>query len=142
MNIDNLLKELQETLDKEFKNNFTGMVLFGSYAKKTQKPNSDLDLILTFKRLPENKIERTELIYDIIDNLEDKYKIEINPITTQENELGKSILLLEICDYAKIIVDKNNKIKKLFKSITDDYKKGFVKKLWYGNKHLLKFENV
>ena len=142
-NIDIIIKKIEKKIEKKFNNNFTGLILFGSYARNEQKNTSDVDLIITFKELPSSKFKRLELIYDIIDYFEDKYKIEINPIICEEKELGKSILIIEISDYAKIIVDKNDKIKELFKSIQDDYENGLIKKLWYGNNsHLLKFENI
>ena len=137
MNINNLLKELQEALENDFKDNFTGLVLFGSYAKAAQKPNSDIDLILTFKKLPENRLDRLRLIEDVIDSIEDKYKIAINPIVSNEEKLQKTYLLIDIADYAKIIVDKNKKITTLFNSIKKDYKKGLAQKKKVGDHYIL-----
>ena len=142
MNINYLIEDLKNTLEKEFSDNFTGLVLFGSYAKGTQNKNSDVDLLITFKELPLEKIRRTELIYDLVDGFEDKYKVEINYILTCESEIGKSVLMVEIADYAKIIIDKNKILTNLFKSIEEDFKKKLVKKLQCGDSHILKFENV
>ena len=130
INIDKLLKELICELESEHKDNFTGLVLFGSYAKGTQTPKSDVDIILTFKKLNCNPQDYTDVVIKTTLEIEDKYKIDINPIVSIESKLAKTPLTLEIADYAKIIVDKNKDIKKLFDSIKQDYKEGFVKKIF------------
>ena len=106
--INKLLDELVFELESKFKENFTGMILFGSYAKGTQNKNSDLDIIITFKKLPENRLERMKLVENIINKIEDKYKIAINPIISNENKLEKTYLMIDIAEYAKILLDKNS----------------------------------
>lgn len=49
MKINSLLKELNNSLENKFKDNFTGLVLFGSYAKNKQNSSSYIDILLTFK---------------------------------------------------------------------------------------------
>lgn len=142
ININQLLKELISKLETKFQENFTGLVLFGSYAKGTPKANSDIDILLTFKQLPKERYERTKLISDFLLPFEEKHQIKINPIITQESNISKSILLIEIAEYAKIIIDKNEKISKLFQSIQDDYKNGYIKKTFRENYHVLIFEDV
>lgn len=141
-NISQLLKTLQNFLENNFKNNFTGLVLFGSYAKGTQNPTSDIDILITFKKLPKSRIERIELVEDLLNDLEDKYQIEINPIICEEKNLNKSFLMLDIAEYAKILVDKNKKITQLFSQIKKDYDKGFVRKISRGEYYVLNIENV
>lgn len=139
MNINSLLEELQESLEKEFKDNFTGLVLFGSYAKGTQKHTSDVDIIITFKKLPVKRAEKQEFISDFLLPFEEKYHVDINAKISQDNMINKTILFYEIVDYAKILVDKNNKIDRLFKRIKKDYEKGDVKKIYRDNYHIIQF---
>jgi predicted nucleotidyltransferase len=137
MNVENILNELKKNLEEEFKKNFTGLVLFGSFAKGTQKLNSDIDILLTFNNLPQSRTKRFRLIRPIIMQLEEKYDIYINPVIAQEDKLSKSHLLLDIAQYAKILLDKNGKIKKHFEDIKNDYKNGLVKKIVRDNHYVL-----
>lgn len=137
MNINTLLKELTESLENEFKDNFTGLVLFGSYAINKQKSTSDIDIFLTFKKLPNLRYERIKLISKFVDEIEEKYNIPINPIVSQEDKLQKSYFIIDIAEYAKILVDKNNKIHNIFQEIKKDYEKGLAKKKKVGNHYLL-----
>ncbi len=137
-----LLKELSLTLETKFKNNFTGLVLFGSYAKNKQKKNSDIDLLIIFNKLPKNRYKRSDLIVDIIINFNEKYDIDLAPILAEEKKLSKSILLIEIADYSQILLDKNNRIKSLFNKIEQDYINGYIKKIIKEDYHIVQFENV
>lgn len=142
MDINTLISDLKETLEKEFKTNFTGLVLFGSYAKATQNKNSDVDIIITFKKLPSGRYERTNLIVDIVIELESKYHVQISPIFCEDKEFNKSVLIIEIADYGKILVDKSKIISKIFESVKKDFEKGFVKKIIKSDHHVLEFKNV
>ncbi|MFW5704334.1 MAG: nucleotidyltransferase family protein [Nanoarchaeota archaeon] len=140
--INKLLTELKTELNSKHKENFTGLVLFGSYAKGVQNKNSDVDLIVSFKKLPKNRKEKISYLFDIIFPLEEKYGIEINPLVCESKNLKKTILATEISDYAKIIVDKKGFFKKLFDSIKNDFKEGIFEKIQRNSFHILKFKNV
>ena len=127
MNSTSIVEELRNKLNTI--SSFRGLILFGSYAKNKQKKTSDIDVIITFENLPKSIYQRDLLINDLIMGLEDKYLIEINPILADDNNLGKTPLMLEISDYAKIIEDKNSNIAQLFNSINKDYEEGYVKKI-------------
>lgn len=135
--LNKLLKELQSSLEVEFKDNFTGLVLFGSYARNEANNHSDLDLIITFKKLPSSRVKRMELLTDFLLEFENKYELEINAIISDENKISKTYLVLDIAEYAKIIIDKNNKITNLFNSIKKDYDVGLVKKIPTGDHYML-----
>ncbi len=136
INIDKLLKELICELETQHKDNFTGLVLFGSYAKGTQTEKSDVDIILTFKKLPKDQYLKSQLVIDTIIHFESKYFIEINPLVV--SKLSEVPLTIEIADYAKVIYDKTKTLKLFFKSILRKFKQGTYKKYYLpNNKHLL-----
>ncbi len=126
--INKLLKELELELENQFKDNFTGLVLFGSYAKGTQTKYSDIDILLTFKKLPKERLERQSLIMEILEPFEEKIHKTISFICLNEDNLKKTFLMADISEYAKIIKDDSGEIKKLFCSLKEDYKKGLIKK--------------
>lgn len=140
--VDKLLKELIVELELQFQDNFTGLVLFGSYAKGTQTQNSDVDILLTFRKLPKSRLERIELIEILLNKLEKKYKLPINPIIKEKSELELNFLFADIADYAKIIVDKTGEINKFMKEILLKYESGLIKKIISGNNYRIYIENV
>ena len=142
MNINQLLKDLKNTLENEFKDNFTGLILFGSYAKGTQNKKSDVDVIITFKKLPKSRYDRTDLIVDLAIDFESKYQVQLSPILCEDKEFNKSVLITEIADYGKVMVDKSKRISKIFESVKSDFEKGFVKKIVKSDHHVLEFKNV
>jgi predicted nucleotidyltransferase len=141
-NANEILEELNENLEFKFRNNYTGLILFGSYAKNTQTKKSDLDILITFKSLPKTRLQKIELAEDILNKLEDKHKIAINPIMKEEDKLKMNFLIADISEYAKIITDKNDKIKKIFEKTKNEYKKGHIKKITSGDHYRLYVKNV
>lgn len=53
--INKILNELKNSLKSKFKDNFTGLILFGSYAIGKKKKNRDLDIMILFNKLPKNR---------------------------------------------------------------------------------------
>jgi predicted nucleotidyltransferase len=137
MVIGKILNELGNNLENKFGDNFTGLVLFGSYARGTYKKNSDIDILIAFKELPEDRLLRLKMVEEILNILEDKYKIPINPIIINQENIQKTYLMADIADYAKIIIDKEDKIKNLFDNIKNDYNKGLIKKRNVGDHYML-----
>ncbi len=90
-----LIKEILEKLDHCIEGI---VIIFGSYAKGTQKKDSDLDLFIVGKQ---NKIK--------IKEIGEKYGIEINiksyPITVFHKEINDDILLKEIVENHLLIKD-------------------------------------
>lgn len=75
--------------------NLDKVILFGSYAKRTFMQNSDIDVAVIFSE----KDPKDELVViEIIDNLKNRYKKEIQPhyFTAKEFEEQKGKLLIEI----------------------------------------------
>ena len=137
-----ILSDLKKELKSRFKDDFTGLVLFGSYARNTQTKNSDLDILLIFDKLPPGRLERIRLVSGIIDPIEKKYKIDINPIIKLGKELKKTPLLMDIAEYAKILHDTNNSIKPVFDSIRKDYANGQIVKERCEDSYVLKVNNA
>ena len=136
-----LLDELKISLENKFDTNFEGLILFGSYAKGTANDNSDLDLLLVLNELPQSPIKKFDLIRDIIMNLENKYKININVISIKKSNLKLSPLLIDIAEYAKILADRNNAVKKFFEKIDKGYREKIFEKIVVGDHYMLKIEN-
>ncbi|MFW5704756.1 MAG: nucleotidyltransferase domain-containing protein [Nanoarchaeota archaeon] len=125
-----LLAQIKSKLEEKYGDDFTGLVLYGSYAKGKQHKYSDLDILVLFKfKVPINMVQRNKLVGDLFDDLEQEHRIAINPIISSDCQIGKTFLTIEIADYAKILVDKNNAITFLFNEIKNDYKEGRLKRI-------------
>jgi predicted nucleotidyltransferase len=140
--LNSLLNHLIKNLENKFKDNFTGLVLFGSYAKNEAKDNSDLDILITFQELNCRYVERFDLVLPFLIKLEKEFKIQINPIIKLEKEFTISFLLSEIGTTGKIYLDKNKKIKLFFSKIKKAYKTGFIKKIETQNNYKIQIQDV
>lgn len=139
--LDTLLNELIEELNKNFKDNFTGLVLFGSYAKGKATDYSDIDLLLTFKKFSCRYVERFDLILPILINIEKKYKIQLNPVIKQLNELTISFLLSEIFLSGIVHLDKTKDLLNFKSRLDKAIDSGLVKKIGVGENYKLLIEN-
>jgi len=137
MDVNKILYQVQEILNKKFKNNFLGLVLFGSFAKKTQTENSDLDILLIFKELPQNRIKKLDLIIPFISKIETEHNIEINFILKEDKNLKINFLIADIAEYAKIILDKTGTISRLFNEIKKNYELGNIRKILNNDHYML-----
>ena len=134
-----ILNQLVKELRNIFGENFSGLVLFGSYAKDRARKDSDLDILILLEKQVK---EPLNLIIDTFIEIEYKFRIDISPIFLYEENLVKSILLFELQDYAKILFDKNNSLHKIFNEIKMDYEIGNVEKILRKNYHIIQFKNV
>lgn len=81
------IRELTPTLQKEY--NVSTLEVFGSYIRKSQKRNSDLDLLVTFSKTP-NLIKFIELENFLSDRI--GIKVDLVMKDSIRPRLRKSIL--------------------------------------------------
>ena len=83
MDISALISDFNKSL-KNLYSDFNGIYLFGSRVKNTANENSDVDLILMFSKVDQNK--KLD-VYDIISDLMYKYDIFIDAKIMDEDML-------------------------------------------------------
>ncbi len=91
----NILRDFIYELTNTNLNNLSGVILFGSYAKRTQSNNSDIDVAVILKERNSND---ELIIAEITNSLNKRYKKEIQPhyYTLKEfKELGKKDRLVQ-----------------------------------------------
>lgn len=146
MNIKKSFESFIRKVLKEVKNYYglrlVSIVLFGSQARGTQRPDSDIDLLIIVKDLPKSRLKRSEEFSKIEKKLEkDLEKLRskgiytwINAIlkTPEEIEIG-SLLLLDMVEDAKILYDKNEFFKKRLQKLKVKLKELGAKREWRGN---------
>lgn len=121
--IHNFLDEYGYTKDK----NLEGVILYGSYQTKTNKKNSDVDLIIIYnsevemdamKEYKQYKNYNFENYERTLKNLYDR---------VDKDFLNYEDTMLSAIGYGEIIEDKNGKIKELQKYTLQKYKNGLPK---------------
>lgn len=122
-----VLEIIQKRCEKN--SNVVGLVVFGSFATNQHTNNSDLDIILSFKQLPQPIQERNKIVDEILQNVEEEYGVEINPILAHDSSIVISPLLIEIATYGKIILDKHSTFTTIFSTIQKQYSQNQFQKI-------------
>jgi len=101
----NLLTDFVAELRKRFGASVSSIVLYGSVARGTARKDSDVDVCIIFKKLPQSRYKRTLLIFPLLKELREResymtlyrdgYLPEISPLlyTKEEVQDTKPIFL-------------------------------------------------
>ena len=100
-------KNFISSLKRRLGENLISVVLFGSRARGDQKPESDWDLLIIAKNLPERFMQRYWFIKESLPT-EWRGIVSIIAKTPQEFEANLASLYLDIALDGKVIYDKNN----------------------------------
>jgi len=133
-----LLKELQ----KHYGERLFSVVVYGSVARGTHRPDSDLDLLIIVENLPKSSYDRFMEFLKIEEKLEPRLRrlrkkgiyTHISPVLKTPEEAKKvSLLYLDMTEDAKIIYDKDNFFRKILEELKEKLKKLGSKRIWRGN---------
>lgn len=137
-----LIQLLSEKIKTYYGDNLISVVLFGSQARGTPRPDSDIDLLIVLSRAPKGRLKRTEDFTELEETLEPYLQdlrrkgiyTYINPvIKTKEEILKGSPLLLDIVEDGKILYDKENFMKEVLTTLRDKLQKLGAKRVWHGS---------
>jgi predicted nucleotidyltransferase len=103
------LEEFVESCKKKFKENLISIVLFGSRVKGYAREDSDYDLLIIAKNLPDIK-ERLNLLEEEESKIWDKYKIKISSLLLEEEEIFSPVnpLLFGVLSSYKVLFGEEN----------------------------------
>lgn len=107
MNREKLFSELNENMSKLFGNKLKKIILYGSYAKRKQNKDSDIDFIVLVDDTEENLRRNKYRIADIMSKLSLSYNILVS-IT--EETYNRYIEYLEILPFYKNISEEGIEI--------------------------------
>jgi predicted nucleotidyltransferase len=85
----NILSELKNILVAQFSDNIQDVILFGSRARKTAKPNSDYDIIVILKNNYDWKFK--DKLFNICVDFEIQHNIFLDVKIISEFELSRTI---------------------------------------------------
>ena len=140
-------KKLEKLLLSEIKSYYgqrlISIVVFGSVARETQTFESDLDLLIIAKGLPDGRMKRIkecdmieEKIYPFLKLLHQKEGINsyISAIIKSPEEVEKgSPLFLDMVEDAKILFDRGRFFEKVLERLRDRLRELGAKRIWRGS---------
>lgn len=138
-----LVKKVLELSKVYYQNRLVSFVIFGSVARDSFRPDSDIDILIVAEKLPKGRVKRVE---EFEKNIERKLEFELkalykkgiypyfSPIfKTKEEVLRGSWLFLDMVFDAKILYDKDDFFKNFLFSLKEKLKKIGAKRIFKGN---------
>lgn len=111
-NIITILPQLNsfiELLKERWGNDLVSAVLFGSYARREAKTESDIDLLIIKKNLPKSRLDRTIEIFKLAKEFSEDFAYKISPILlTPDEALSTKPFYLDMIKNSKILLDTDN----------------------------------
>ena len=95
--IDDILREIKEELSHHYGKNLLKTLLYGSYARGTQGPESDIDIAVVLEG-EIDKYQEVENLVELTDDisLENDVMISLLPLTIDEYEKGRYSIFFNI----------------------------------------------
>ncbi len=87
-NIESLLHEFKDDVQKLYGDQFVSLILFGSYSRGQEHENSDIDLLVVLKSMQSPYTEIRKMS-DIKYNILDKYEIVLSTVPTTKERFDK-----------------------------------------------------
>lgn len=127
MEIEETIKEFLKEFDYTNDRNLEGVILYGSYQTKTNKKDSDVDLIIVYSTESERETTKEYKQYKNY-NFESYERTLKNLYERVDKDfVNYEDTMLSAIGYGEIIEDKNGKIKKLQEYTLEKYKNGLPK---------------
>lgn len=140
-------KELEKLVLKEIESYYgerlVSVVIYGSVARGSQTFDSDLDVLIIARNLPNGRMKRIrefdeveEKIDPFLKSLNEKYGINsfISVVIKSPEEAEKgSPLFLDMVEDARILFDKDNFFANVLERIRKRLKELGAKRIWRGN---------
>jgi len=137
------LVKLIEKIKDYYGDRLISLVIFGSYARKENRLNSDLDILVILK----TDKSRSERIKEFVENIEMPLEhlaqklvdegifVDLSPVILSEEEAKLfNPLYLDMVEHSIIVVDKDNFIKKILDSVREQMEKWKSYKEFVGNR--------
>ncbi|MDN5331506.1 MAG: uncharacterized protein PWP45_731 [Tepidanaerobacteraceae bacterium] len=139
----NTLKKVLAACREVYGEDLITLAVFGSVARGTPNPESDIDLLLIAKNLPSGRLKRMEQFAKVEERLtswmEDLRRIGIytslSPIIkTPEEVRAGSLLFLDMIDDALILYDRENFFTRFLQEFSSKLKEMGAKKVVTGER--------
>lgn len=138
-----LIGKLLDALLAYFGENLVSLVVFGSVARGSAKPDSDIDLLIVVKALPEGRLERQRLFLEVEKCLEQDVNrlwetgiyADFSPIILSVEEARRiRPIYLDMIEDAIIVYDRNNFFRGVLERLRARLMELGAKRVWVGGK--------
>jgi hypothetical protein len=133
--------KLLDKIKEYYSNRLVSLVIFGSYARKENKLNSDLDILIVLKTNKSRHERTTEFIENIEMPLEysaqfdEDTNIDLSPFILSEDEAKYfNPLYLDMVEHSIVIFDKNNFIRNILDKVREQMERWGSYKEFVGNR--------
>ncbi len=130
-----------DEVKRQYGENLLSVVLYGSTARGTARPDSDIDLLVVSKNIPESKLERIEQLFALEQKISKDFEATFNKfapyvslIIKSENEAPyHSPLYLDMLEDGKILFDRDGFIAAVFDNMRRRLRALGARRVWMGD---------
>ena len=131
-----IARELLGAVEHVYGRNLVACSIFGSYARGTQTPESDLDLLIVADNLPDGRMKRVSEFTAVESMLRDSdlAHIDLSPIIKSQAEADAgSPLFWDMTDYAIVLFDRGSYLQTLLNRVRERLRRLGAQRIQKGN---------
>jgi len=136
VDITTLLNRLTSLCKEHYGERLISLAVFGSVGRGTARPDSDIDLLMVIKDLPNGRIARVKEFSAIETTLDMNIKgrIELSPVFKTPEEIANgSPLFLDMVEDVRMLFDRDDFFRSALKDLKERLQKLGARRIWQGN---------
>lgn len=137
----NLVEELKRYIINYYSERLVTLAIFGSVAQDAFRPDSDIDILIIAKDLPEGRLKRIREFENNVelhmeDTIKNLYNQNIYPtlspvFKTEEEVMRGSPLFLDMTENVKILYDRDNFFKNYLEGLKERLRRLGARKVFF-----------
>jgi len=137
-----LLPEILKAARSHYRERLVSVAVFGSVARRTQRPDSDIDLLLVCERLPRGRMRRVKEFEKVENRLAPLFlSLNREGISTFLSATFKtpaevkrgSLFYLDLVDDARLLYDRDDFFKNFLNGLRRRLSELGARRIWRGN---------
>lgn len=129
-----LLNRLTSLCKEHYGERLISLAVFGSVGRGTARPDSDIDLLLVVKNLPNGRMARVREFSAVETALDIKGHLELSPVFKTPEEIAEgSPLLLDMVEDARVLFDREDFFKRAMEDLKTRLQRLKARRVWQGN---------
>ena len=132
----NLLDRLTSLCKEHYGERLISVVVFGSVGRGTPRPDSDIDLLLVVKDLPNGRMARVKEFNPIEMAVSNAIRThtDLSPIFKTPEEIADgSPLLLDMVEDSRLLFDRDDFFQQAMKNLGERLRRLGARRIWSGN---------
>ena len=132
----NLLNRLTGLCKEHYGTRLISLAVFGSVGRGTPRPDSDIDLLLVIKDLPDGRIARVKEFAPVEIALSNAINthFDLSPVFKTPEEIANgSPLLLDMVEDSRVLFDRDDFFQRAMKELNERLQRLGARRIWRGN---------